>query len=213
MNLIEDLYNSIIEGDSEKAVESAEEIVSQGLDVNDAIINGLNKGMKKVSELYAKREYFLPEIIIAADAVYAALNILKPHVKFKEAKKKGIIVIGVVRGDIHDIGKNLTKIFLEASGYKVIDCGRNVKPETFIEEIKNNNPDILALSTLMSPTLQSIEILISELRKEALLESIEIIIGGAATSQQFADSIGVHYCNDASEAVKLVDKIIIGGKK
>ncbi len=211
MSILEKLSQSIIEGDSEKAISLAKEVITQGLDINDAIINGLNIGMRTVSELYAKREYFLPEIIISADALYDALEVLKPHMKASEVEKKKTVVIGVVRGDIHDIGKNLTKTFLEASGYDVIDCGRNVKPETFMDAIKKHNADVLALSTLMNPTLESIVEVINLLEEKGLRDKLKIIIGGAATSEQFAENIGVMHCDDASEGVKLIDNFF-GGK-
>jgi len=156
MDLIKDLSNAVIEGNSELAVSIAKNIISQGIDINDAIFKGLNEGMRIVSDLYAKREYFLPEIIISADALYDALEVFKPYLELTNTKSKAIVVIGVVRGDVHDIGKNLTKLFLEASGYKVIDCGRNVQPDIFIKTIKENKADVLALSTLMNPTLESI---------------------------------------------------------
>lgn len=158
-----------------------------------------------------KKEYFLPEIIISADALYDALEVFKPHLEKKENIHKGIVVIGVVRGDIHDIGKNMTKLFLETSGYRVIDCGRNVQAETFINVIKENNANILALSTLMSPTLESIEELIIKLKEEGLRDKLKVIIGGAATSEQFAVSIGVMHCNNAAKAVNILDEFFSGG--
>ncbi|MFX0071197.1 MAG: B12-binding domain-containing protein, partial [Candidatus Hermodarchaeota archaeon] len=156
MNIIEKLKQSVIEGDSELAISLAKEAVNQRLDLNELILKALNEGMRVVSELYEKREYFLPEIIISADALYDALEIFKPHLEKQKTTHKAVVVIGVVRGDIHDIGKNMTKLFLEAAGYKVIDCGRNVTAENFISAIRENKADILALSTLMSPTLESI---------------------------------------------------------
>ena len=112
MNLIEKLTKSVVDGDSEQAVLLAKEVVKHELDINEVILNGLNEGMRIVGKLYEKKEYFLPEIIISADALYDALAILKPHLEMQDLEKKGTVVIGVVRGDIHDIGKNLTKIFL-----------------------------------------------------------------------------------------------------
>jgi dimethylamine corrinoid protein len=211
MSLIEQLSKAIIEGNSELAIELANNIINQEIDINDAIINGLNEGMKIVSELYEKREYYLPEIIISADALYDALEVFKPHLEKEKTTHKAVVVIGVVRGDIHDIGKNITKLFLEASGYKVIDCGRNVMAETFIEAIKENNAEILALSTLMSPTLESIQELINKINTEGLRGRLKIIIGGAATSEQFANSIGVIHCNNAAKAVTILDELISGG--
>jgi len=211
MSLIEQLSKAIIEGNSELAIELANNIINQEIDINDAIINGLNEGMKIVSELYEKREYYLPEIIISADALYDALEVFKPHLEKEKTTHKAVVVIGVVRGDIHDIGKNITKLFLEASGYKVIDCGRNVMTETFIEAIKENNAEVLALSTLMSPTLESIQELINKLKTEGLRGRLKVIIGGAATSEQFAKSIGVIHCNNAAKAVTILDDLISGG--
>jgi dimethylamine corrinoid protein len=213
MSLIEQLSKAIIDGNSELAIELANNIINQGIDINDAIINGLNEGMKIVSELYENREYYLPEIIISADALYDALEVFKPHLEKQKSTHKAVVVIGVVRGDIHDIGKNITKLFLEASGYKVIDCGRNVMAETFIEAIKEYNAEILALSTLMSPTLESIQDLINKLKAEGLRERLRVIIGGAATSEQFATSIGVIHCNNAAKAVTTLDELISRGSK
>jgi methylmalonyl-CoA mutase cobalamin-binding domain/chain len=211
MSLNEQLSQAVIDGDSELTIELANQVIEQDLDLNDAIINGLNNGMKIVSKLYEQKEYFLPEIIISADALYDALEVFKPHLEKKESTQKAIVVIGVVRGDIHDIGKNITKLFIEASGYKVIDCGRNVTVETFMDAIKENNANILALSTLMSPTLESIEELISKLKEEGLRDKLKVIIGGAATSEQFADSIGVMHCNNAAKAVSILDELYSGG--
>ena len=213
MSLIEQLSKAIIEGNSDLAIELANNIINQEIDINDAIINGLNEGMKIVSELYEQREYYLPEIIISADALYDALKVFKPHLEKQKSTHKAVVVIGVVRGDIHDIGKNITKLFLEASGYKVIDCGRNVMAETFVEAIKENNAEILALSTLMSPTLESIQDLINKLKAEGLRERLRVIIGGAATSEQFATSIGVIHCNNAAKAVTILDELISRGSK
>ena len=207
MKLISKLSKAVIEGDSELSVVLAKDIVKQHIDIHKAILEGLNEGMRKVSELYAIREYYLPEIIVAADALYAALEVLKPHLEL-ELSHKGTVVIGVVRGDIHDIGKNLTKTFLEASGYRVIDCGRNVQPEIFIQAIEENKADVLALSTLMNPTLESIEKLLSMLIENNIRNKLKIIIGGAATSQQFADKLGVIYCSDASRASYILDKLL-----
>lgn len=213
MSLIDKLTKSVVDGDSEQTVILAKEVIKQGLDINEVILKGLNEGMKIVGELYEKREYFLPEIIISADALYDALAILKPHLESQDLKKKATVVIGVVRGDIHDIGKNLTKIFLETSGYKVIDCGRNVKAETFIQAINESQADVLALSTLMNPTLESIVELVNLLKEQGLLKKLKIIIGGAATNEKFAETIDVLYCKDAPSAIMLLDKYFLAGDK
>jgi len=206
MNLIEELKNSVIEGNTPKSSDIAHQIVKNKGNIQEAIIEGLNAAMQEVSRLYKSKEYYLPEIIIASDALYSALDVFKPLLENLKIKKKAVVVIGVVRGDIHDIGKNLTKLFLEAVGYDVIDCGRNVKAETFIETIRDNNADILALSTLMNPTLESIVDLIELLKKEGLYNKLTILIGGAATSKEFSKKIGAIYCKEAFGAIEILDK-------
>ena len=137
MNVLDDISEAVIKGDVEATSALAKQIVAdKNIDLNDAIIHGLNKGMKVVGELYDKREYFLPEIIVAADALYEALEIFKPHLKTTQ-EYKATVICGVVRGDIHDIGKNVVKLFLEASGYKVIDLGRNIPAEHSLMPLKN----------------------------------------------------------------------------
>ncbi|TXT66243.1 MAG: Dimethylamine corrinoid protein [Promethearchaeota archaeon] len=211
MSLLEELKNSVIEGEPTKSAEIADQIVKNKGNIQEAIIKGLNAAMLEVSRLYKSKEYYLPEIIIASDALYSALEVFKPHLEKVTLKKKAVVVIGVVRGDIHDIGKNLTKLFLEAMGYEVIDCGRNVKAETFIEKIREHDADILALSTLMNPTLESISELIEILKKEGIYSKLTILIGGAATNEEFSKKIGVTYCREAFEAIEVLDRKY-GGK-
>jgi methylmalonyl-CoA mutase cobalamin-binding domain/chain len=205
MSQLDELAEAVIHGDSEKAKAIAEQIVEEkAIDLNEAIINGLNKGMRKVGELYEKREYFLPEIIVAADALYEAIEVFKPYLIAKQTNK-ATVVIGVVRGDIHDIGKNVVKIFLESAGYKVIDCGRNVPAATFVEEIKKNKAQVLALSTLMTPTLDSMVEVANLLKRQGLQSKVKLIIGGAAPDEKFAREIGAKFFADVNSAIKLLD--------
>ncbi|MHA1651965.1 MAG: cobalamin B12-binding domain-containing protein [Candidatus Helarchaeota archaeon] len=208
--IFDEIAEAVVQGDAEKAVMLAKKIVEEKLDLNEAIINGLNKGMRKVGELYEKREYFLPEIIVAADALYEALEIFKPHL-LTDREHKATVVCGVVRGDIHDIGKNIVKLFLEASGYKVIDLGRNVQSELFVEAVKEHDANVLALSTLMSPTLDSMREVLDLLEKEGLSDKLIVIIGGAATDEKFAKEIGAIYLEDANAAIKYLNAQFSGG--
>ncbi len=212
MELVERITNAIIDGDSELAVSLAKEIVAQKLDLNDVILRGLNRGMQVVGERYEKRQYFLPEIIIAADALYDALAVFQPHLHRDQAPK-ATVVIGVVRGDIHDIGKNVTKLFLETAGYNVIDCGRNVVGDKFLETVQEHHAQVLALSTLMSPTLESITEVVELLKQRGLREKVLVMIGGAATSEEFAKEIGVSCVKDGYSAVAFLDKHFAGQKR
>lgn len=199
------LAAAVVEGDSEQAVSIAKEIVLRKENLDAAILHGLNRGMQLVGERYEKRRYFLPEIIVAADALYDALEIFKPHMQ-RRMEPKATVVIGVVRGDIHDIGKNVTKIFLETAGYKVVDCGRNVLAEQFLDAVKENRAQILALSTLMSPTLDSIVRVVELLEQRGLRDGLLVIIGGAATSEEFARKIGVECVKEGYSAVSFLDR-------
>jgi len=205
-DLNDQLATAILEGDSERAVSIAKEIVQQKKDLNEAIINGLHEGMHRVGERYDKRQYFLPEIIVAADALYDALAVFKPHLQQRDQEPKATVIIGVVRGDIHDIGKNVTRIFLETAGYKVVDCGRNVPAEQFIEAVKEHQAQVLALSTLMSPTLDSITRVVELLEQHGLRDGLLVIIGGAATSEEFARKIGVECIKEGYAAVTFLDE-------
>ncbi len=205
MDLNDSLSAAIVEGDSEKAVSIAKEIVLQKGNLEEAILYGLNRGMQLVGEQYEKRRYFLPEIIVSADALYDALTIFKPHMK-RGLEPKATVVIGVVRGDIHDIGKNVTRIFLETAGYKVIDCGRNVTAEQFLDAVTENYAQVLALSTLMSPTLDSITQVVELLKQRGLRDKVIVIIGGAATSEEFAHKIGVVCVKEGYSVVAFLDQ-------
>lgn len=212
MEMLDEIADAVINGDADKAIELANQIVAQKtLDLNEVIIKGLNKGMKHVGELYDKREYFLPEIIVAADALYEALAIFKPHLT-KDQEHKATIICGVVRGDIHDIGKNVVKLFLEAAGYKVVDLGRNVQADLFIAAIKEHHADVLALSTLMSPTLDSMREVLNLLKKSGFHDKITVIIGGAPTDEKFASEIGAIFMEDATAAIKYLDSLFSGGQ-
>ncbi|MHA1311037.1 MAG: cobalamin B12-binding domain-containing protein [Candidatus Helarchaeota archaeon] len=210
MGLIENLKNAVIDGDVDNAARIANEIIDRKMDLKNAILNGLSAGMRVVGKKYEEHEYFIPEVIVSADALNTAFNIIKPHFKDKDTDYKAKVVIGVVKGDIHEIGKNIVAQFLNASGYKVIDLGRNVPPEKFVEAVEKYNADIVAMSTLMTPTLEQMKITIEQLKENGLRNKIKVIIGGAPTDQEFMNEIGADYCcKDANEAVSTLDSIII----
>jgi len=207
MDLFKDLENSIIEGNEEIAKEVAQEIVKQSLDIQEAIFSALLSGMKKVGKLYENHVYFIPEIILSADALNAAFEIFTPHLKETRKKIKPTVVIGVVKGDIHEIGKNIVSIFLSVSGYNVIDLGRNVHSNKFIEEIEKSKAHILCLSTLMSPTLDEMRLIVEKLKEKGIKDKVKVMIGGASTNQEFKEEIGADfYCKDAIEAVNTLNK-------
>ncbi len=199
------LEQAVVGGRKAEAVKYANEVIHGGIKALDAIDNGLIKGMMVVGEKYAAHQIFLPQVLLAADAMYGALDILLPHIPREAAAKRMDMVIGVVEGDVHDIGKNIVKTMFTAAGFNVHDLGRDVPADAFVSSTKTNNAQVVAMSTLMTPTMDSMKATVDALVEEGLRMKIKIIIGGAPTSQEFADEIGadMHAVN-AQEAVQKV---------
>ena len=171
-------------------------------------MEGLAKGMEVVSEKYEQEEYFVPELLICSDAMYAALEILRPHVKLETVGTPVKVVIGVVQGDIHDIGKNLVKIMLEGSGFEVYDLGRDVPLQDFVDKAKEVDADIIAMSTLMSTTMGGMKNVIEILEEEGIRDRYKVIIGGGPIWQSFANKIGADaYGDNVSEAIRIARKL------
>ncbi|HZK54908.1 MAG TPA: corrinoid protein [Desulfosporosinus sp.] len=206
------LSDAVVEMEEEKTVTISNAIIEAGIDAYEAIEKGLADGMNRAGQLYEEEEYFIPELLICSDAMYAGLDILKLHLKSNEAGIKNIVVIGVVEGDTHDIGKNLVKIMIETAGFEVIDLGRDIPPQDFVEKAKEVNAKIIALSTLMTTSMEGMREVVALLKKEKLQDRIKVIVGGGPISQGFANRIGADgYAANASDAAKLALKLIAGG--
>jgi corrinoid protein of di/trimethylamine methyltransferase len=207
--IMKKLTEAVIVGDSAAAEQTAKDALAAGISAYDAIMNGLAEGMKTVGDKYEKKEYFLPDMLVSADAMYAGLNILTPHIPKSESKSKGKIVLGVVEGDIHDIGKNIVKIMLTAAGYEVVDLGRDVPTADFIEKAKSEGAQVIAMSTLLTPTLMSMKTVEDKLKEEGMKDKVKTVIGGGATSEDWKSKIGSDaYGKDASEAVDKVKLLV-----
>jgi corrinoid protein of di/trimethylamine methyltransferase len=208
--LYEKLKQSVVDMDEEGAVENAGQVIEEGYDAYDAIENGLSKGMEVVSKLYDEEEYFIPEMLLCSDAMYAGINVLKPHIKTAGQDKKVTIVMGVVEGDTHDIGKNLVKIMLESAGFLIEDLGRDVPPAKFVEKAREKNAEVIALSALMTTAMNGMKEVIDLLEAEDLRKQIKVIIGGGPISQAFADKIGADaYGANAAFAIEKI-RIMLG---
>ncbi len=202
-DILERLAECVVEMEEDEIVEVANEAIAKGIDPQEAIMNGLSKGMEKVSELFDSGEYFVPEVIVCADTMYSALEVLKPHQK-KASENRGKIVIGVVEGDTHDIGKNIVGIMLEAAGFEIHDLGRNVPVKDFADKAEEVGADIVCLSSLMTTTMHGMKDVIEELGRRSLKKMPFVMIGGAPVSESFANEIGAHgYSANAPDAVKL----------
>jgi len=179
----------------------SEQSLLEGYPPEDAIQLGLTAGMSEVGRLFEAKEYFVPEVLVCARAMYAGFDILKKEVVTSKIVNKGTILIGVVDGDFHDIGKNIVKLMLEASGFRIVDLGKNVTLDQFKAAVENENPAIVALSTLMTTTMDSMENIVSSLMKDS--PTLKYMVGGAPLNNDFAVSIGAHfYGENAAEAVK-----------
>ncbi len=203
------LSDSVVEMDEEEAVELSKQAVLSEIDAYESIDKGLADGMERAGKLFEDEEYFIPELLMCSDAMYAGLEVLKPHIKASEQEEKSKVVIGVVEGDTHDIGKNLVKIMLESSGFEVIDIGRDVPPQRFVDKARENGAKVIALSTLMTTTMDGMSEVIKILNKENIREDFKVIIGGGPISQSFADKIGADgYSVNAADAVRLVRRLV-----
>lgn len=201
--LFKEISNSLIEMEEDRVVELCKEAVEEKIEAYETITGALVPGMDEVSRLYEEEEYFLPEVLMCSDAFNAGLDVVKPHLD-KDAMGAPIkVVIGVIEGDTHDIGKNLVRILTEASGFEVYDLGRDVKLERFIEKAEEVNADIICMSTLMTTTMDGMKTVIDRLKERNIRNKYKIMIGGGPISQRFADIIGADvYAKDASEAVR-----------
>jgi corrinoid protein of di/trimethylamine methyltransferase len=212
-DILQDLADGVLNLDEDLAVSAAREAIDAGLDAFDAITNGLVVGMNKAGNLYDEEEYFVPELLICSDALYAALDILKPHIKLQEDEEKIGCVIGVVEGDTHDIGKNLVKIMLDVAGFEIHDLGRNVPLADFVEKAKEVGAQMICLSTLMTTTMDGMSTVIEMLKEEGIRDRFKVLVGGGPISQAFADRIGADgYADNAANAVRVAKQLCVGSK-
>jgi 5-methyltetrahydrofolate--homocysteine methyltransferase len=186
------------------------ELTQQAIDGKippDVIIKeGLTAGMQVVGEKFSAKEYFIPDMLASADAVGAAMDILKPLLESANVETKGKFAIATVHGDIHDIGKNIVAILLKGAGYEVDDLGTDVPTDKIVEYVKNENPDYVGLSALLTTTMVAMGEVTEALKAAGLRDKVKILIGGAAVSDDFAHEIGADaYCLDGFEAVKVLD--------
>jgi corrinoid protein of di/trimethylamine methyltransferase len=206
------LKNAVIQYDEDTAKEGAEEALKEGVEPNDAIFNGLVSGMEEVGRLFEAQEYFVPELLMCADALYVGLDILKPHVNQLDLGVKGSVVIGTVEGDVHDIGKNIVKMMFDVAGFEVYDLGKDVPLDKFIEEQIKTDSDLVCLSAMMTTTMVGMKKVIDDLK--AKNPNIKIMIGGAPVSQDIAEKWGADgYAGDANNALKDAINMISSLKK
>ena len=207
--LLAKLSEAVLEMEEEDAAEYAQEYVEAGYPAFDGIMEGLVDGMNKASDLYDAEEYFVTDLLLCSDAMYAGLEILKPHLPVEDGEGKAKAVIGVVEGDTHDIGKNLVKILMDTAGYEMYDLGRDVSLDAFVEKAKEVDAQLVCMSTLMTTTMDGMRVVIEKLKEAGIRDKVKVMIGGSPISQKFADEIGADgYSTNAVEAVKLANRLL-----
>lgn len=196
------LAEAIINGKRNDAVELTKKLVDAGVPAKRILDEGLIAGMSVVGEKFKNGEYFVPEVLVAARAMKAAMEILRPLLAASDVEPIGTVVIGTVRGDLHDIGKNLVAMMLEGAGFKVVDLGVDVPAEKFIEAVREHNADIVGMSALLTTTMTYMPEVIKALEAEGIRNKVKVIVGGAPVTQEWADQIGADgYAPDAASAV------------
>jgi 5-methyltetrahydrofolate--homocysteine methyltransferase len=187
-------------------VELTQSALEQKIPPEIIINDGLTAGMQVVGDKYDKKEYFIPDMLASAEAVGAAMDILKPYLEASDVETKGKFVIATVKGDIHDIGKNIVAILLKGAGYEVNDLGSDVATDKIVEVVREDDPDFVGFSALLTTTMVVMGEIVEALKKNGLRDKVKVLIGGAAVSDEYAQEIGADaYCADGFEAVKKLD--------
>jgi corrinoid protein of di/trimethylamine methyltransferase len=204
----QDIFKAVLAFDKATVTAKTQAELEVGTDFNSILNDGLISAMDEVGERFSAGELFVPEMLMAAQAMKAGLQILKPHLTEGISHSKGTVVIGTVKGDLHDIGKNLVSMMMEGAGFDVVDLGVDVDSETFVKTAADRNANVIALSALLTTTMPAMERTVKAVKEAGM--STRTIIGGAPVTQAFADQIGADgYSADAPGAVKLVKQLVV----
>jgi 5-methyltetrahydrofolate--homocysteine methyltransferase len=207
--LLEDIAQAVMEGDGEKVEAIIRQALSEGLAASRIINEGLIAGMNTVGRRFKEGEFFIPEVMMSARAMHGGLAILKPLLTKTEQSSRGTIIICTVKGDVHDIGKNLVSMMLEGAGFRVMDLGTDVAPEKLVEAVREHSPQIVAMSTLLTTTLHRIPEAVKAIEAAGLRGKVKVMVGGAPVTQAFADKAGADgYAPDAALAVDMAKELL-----
>lgn len=209
MPLMEELNLYTQQGQAPKVKELVQEALNQGIEVDQILQQGLIAAMSTVGDRFTKGEIYVPEMLIAARAMQQGLKVLEPLIAAAGIEKEGKILLGTVKGDLHDIGKNLVGMMLQGAGMEVIDIGVDVPPEKFVQAVKEHEPQIVGLSALLTTTMFNMKMTIDELVKNGLRKKVKVIVGGAPVTEKFAQDIGADgYAANAGVAAELAKQLI-----
>lgn len=201
MEILEEISALLQQGRAPKVKDAVQRALDAGINPQDILNNGLLNGMSVIGEKFKENKVFIPEVLVAARAMNAGVEILKPHLVSVGVEPAGTAVIGTIKGDLHDIGKNLVKMMLEGKGINVVDLGTDVAPERFVQAAKDNDANIICCSALLTTTMNGMKTVVEEAQKAGIREKVKIMVGGAPITQEFCDSIGADfYTADAASA-------------
>jgi 5-methyltetrahydrofolate--homocysteine methyltransferase len=206
---LQPLYTAILEGNAPGAKSITEQALAEGVAPQELLDRYMIPAMDEVGRRFEANEYFVPELLIAARAMKGALELIRPRLAESGAEPVGRVVIGTVRGDLHDIGKNLVASMLEGGGFQVIDLGVDVTPEKFIAAVREANADIVAMSALLTTTMPGMRTILEAIEAAGLRDQVKVMVGGAPVTQRFADEIGADgFSDNASGAVRLARRLL-----
>jgi len=212
MEVLAKLKELVIQGKDTEATELVKNLLEQNLAVEQILNEALIPAMDEVGELFQKGEYFIPEMLVSARAMQKCMEVIRPKLQEKGVKAQGKVVLGTVRGDLHDIGKNLVKMMLEGVGFEVIDLGVDAGPEKFVQAVKEHSPQLVGMSALLTTTMMAMKDIIEALKAEGLRQQVKVMVGGAPIRQEFADEIGADfYGKDATSAKDYARKVVGAG--
>jgi len=207
--VLQDIFSSILEGDNKAVPQKVQAALDAGMDASRILNEGMIAAMAEVGRLFEEGEYYVPEMLISARSMQAGLAVLKPLLMQANVKSAGKVLAGTVKGDLHDIGKNLVCMMLEGAGFEIHDLGTDVSPEKFVAAVQEKGADIVALSALLTTTMPNMKATIEALREAGLREKVKVIIGGAPVTEGYAQQIGADgYSPDASRAVNLAKSLV-----
>jgi 5-methyltetrahydrofolate--homocysteine methyltransferase len=209
MGHVDTIYDGILKGNMKAVQDATNAGLSEGLSAGGLLNEAMIPAMAEVGRLFEANEYYVPEMLIAARAMKAGLAILRPQLVEEEVKPLGRVALGTVKGDLHDIGKNLVSIMIEGAGFEIIDLGVDVSPEAFVDAVRDQDVDLVGLSALLTTTMPSMKTTIEAFEEAGLRDQVKIIVGGAPVTQRYADEIGADgYGRDAAAAANLAKQLL-----
>ena len=209
---LKEIYQNVVDGDAEAVSNGVKAALEAGVAPEEILNKGLIAAMDEVGKLFEEGELFVPEMLIAARAMQSGMALLKPQLMKEDVKSAGKVAIGTVKGDLHDIGKNLVAMMMEGAGFEIIDLGTDTSPDKFIGAIREHNPQIIAMSALLTTTMPNMVLTIQALQEAGVREQVKVMIGGAPVTETYAQQVGADgFATDASRAVAVAKALVAAG--